>query len=652
MLRPVLALFACALLMHAAETLWLDELPLDGVLQEWRVPQKNKSVEGNPLRIAGKTYERGIGTHANSRWGLDLQGAGSVFSAEVGVDDEIGGNAEASIEFQVVGDGRLLWKSGVMRAKQPAKTVQVDVSGIQRLKLLVSDMGDNKYDHADWAMAKVTYDGKKPTPLSYKPRPPYILTPKPPKTPRINGARVFGARPDNPFLFTIPATGERPMTFAVEGLPAGLQVDAKTGRITGSVAKAGTYTATLVARNALGEAKRELRIEIGETICLTPPMGWNSWNCWARAVDAEKVLSSAKAMAESGLINHGWSYVNIDDAWQAKRGGPFKAIQPNEKFPDMKALADQVHGMGLKLGIYSTPWITSYAGFVGGSADQATGEWTHIADRRVYSKKGHRHGKVKFDVNDALQWADWGIDYLKYDWHPIDANNTEAMGIALRMCGRDIVYSLSNSARISDAPALSKLANCWRTTGDIRDTWNSMAGIGFAQDKWFPYASPGHWNDPDMLVVGLVGWGPRLHPSRLSADEQYTHISLWCLLASPLLIGCDMARMDEFTLSLLTNDEVLEVNQDPKGDQAKRIAKDGDMEVWAKTMHDGSRAVGIFNRSIDPAKGTVAWKDLELSGKQRVRDLWRQQDLGEATDFYTTEVPAHGVVLLRLFPVE
>jgi alpha-galactosidase len=226
------------------------------------------------------------------------------------------------------------------------------------------------------------------------------------------------------------------------------------------------------------------------------------------------------------------------------------------------------------------------------------------------------------------------------------------MATALRMSGRDIVYSLSNSARLDDAPALSKLANCWRTTGDIRDTWSSMAGIGFSQDKWYPYASPGHWNDPDMLVVGLVGWGPRLHPSNLSADEQYTHISLWCLLSAPLLIGCDMARMDEFTLNLLTNDEVLEVNQDPKGDQARRLVQDGDMEVWAKTMADGSRAVGIFNRGIDTGKGTVSWKDLGLTGKQRVRDLWRQQDIATVNGSFTSEVAPHGVVLLRLFPAK
>lgn len=645
-----LLVLGLALAAHAADTLWLDELEVKGIAQEWREARRKQSVEGNALRIGGQTFERGIGTHANSRWGLDLHGTASQFSALVGVDDEINGNPAASIEFQLVGDTRVLWKSGVMKAKQAALAVDVDVTGVQTLKLLVSDAGDgNSYDHADWAMAKVVYNGEKPAPRSYRPRAPYILTPTPPKTPRINGARVFGARPGNPFLFTIPATGARPMAFAAEGLPAGLVLDPATGRITGSVTTAGSYTTTLVARNALGEDRKELRIEIGETICLTPPLGWNSWNCWAGSVDAEKVLAAAKAMAESGLVNHGWTYINIDDAWQGERGGPFRAIQPNGKFPDMKGLADQVHGLGLKLGIYSTPWVTSYAGYIGGSSDDPTGAWTRIPDRREYSK-GHRHGKTKFDTNDALQWAAWGIDYLKYDWHPIDVTNTAAMTVALRQSGRDIVYSLSNGARLNDAPALAPLANCWRTTGDIRDTWASMAGIGFAQDKWYPHASPGHWNDPDMLVVGLVGWGPRLHPSQLSADEQYTHISLWSLLAAPLLIGCDMSKLDDFTLSLLTNDEVLAVNQDPKGAQAQRVRQEGETEVWARTLADGSRAVGLFNRGLDPATVTVAWADLGLTGKQRVRDLWRQQDVAEAEEPYAAEVAPHGVALLRLVP--
>ncbi|HWH71972.1 MAG TPA: hypothetical protein VNT26_21600, partial [Candidatus Sulfotelmatobacter sp.] len=192
--------------------------------------------------------------------------------------------------------------------------------------------------------------------------------------------------------------------------------------------------------------------------------------------------------------------------------------------------------------------------------------------------------------------------------------------------------------------------NCWRTTGDITDTWNSMAGIGFGQAGHEKFAGPGHWNDPDMLVVGYVGWSAKVRPTRLTPNEQYTHISLWCLLCSPLLIGCDMTKLDEFTLNLLTNDEVLEVNQDPLGRQAGRIVSQGGLEVWAKDMEDGSKAVGLFNRSEDAAPITVQWADLGIAGKQKVRDLWQQKDLGTFSGKFQASVPRHGVVLVKIAP--
>ena len=192
----------------------------------------------------------------------------------------------------------------------------------------------------------------------------YILTPEPAPEPRINGARVFGARPGSDFIFAIAATGDRPMTFSAEGLPKGLALDPRTGRITGCVKKAGEYTVKLRAENGLGSCERGLRIVIGDKIALTPPLGWNSWNCWARDVTQEQVLSSARAMVEKGLDRHGWTYINIDDGWQGRRGGKYNAIQPNTKFPDMKALADEIHGMGLKIGIYSSPWVGTYAAHI------------------------------------------------------------------------------------------------------------------------------------------------------------------------------------------------------------------------------------------------------------------------------------------------
>ena len=481
-----------------------------------------------------------------------------------------------------------------------------------------------------------------------------ILTPAPAATPRINGPSVFGVRPGSPLLYTIPATGERPMQFAVDNLPAGLALEAASGRLTGTLAKAGTYAVTLHATNARGATQKKFRIVVGDSIALTPAMGWNSWNCWADAVDQQKVLRSARALVSSGLVNHGWTYVNIDDTWQGQRTGKDGALQSNAKFPDMKALCTELHTMGLKAGIYSTPWVTSYASYAGGSADQADGSWSKEA---LGGEKGHHHGKYSFTSADANQWAAWGFDYLKYDWYPNDVPHTAEMSAALRASGRDIVFSLSNAAPIEHAADWARLANSWRTTGDIWDRWGTdgefwhfgVSEIGFSQERWAPTAGPGHWNDPDMLVVGQVGWG-HPHPSRLTPDEQYTHMSLWALLSSPLLIGCDMSQLDDFTKSLLSNDEVLDVNQDPLGKPAGRISMNGTVQVWARSLEDGSKAVGLFNLGDQPASVSVSWQELGIKGPQIVRDLWRQKDLGSFAEKFEATVPSHGVVLVKIRP--
>ena len=501
----------------------------------------------------------------------------------------------------------------------------------------------------------------------------YILTPKPARTPRINGAKVFGLRPGSKCLYNIAATGDRPMTFSIDKLPKGLKLNAETGQITGSVKKEGTYRMMVTATNALGSYTRELRIVVGDKLALTPPMGWNSWNCWARDVTQEQVLSSARAMVSSGLVNHGWTYINIDDGWQGKRGGKWNAIQPNEKFPDMKALTREVHDMGLKLGIYSVPWVGTYAAHIGSYSDNPDGvnQWIkdglHNENYRYQKPNGdywkdrkefYLHGKYSFVEADVKQWEEWEIDYLKYDWNPNTRFHTKEMFDALRKLDRDIILSLSNSAPLADAPFFMEHSECWRTTGDIRDTWKSINSIGFSQDKWIPFCAPGAWPDADMLVVGLVGWGPKLHYTKLTPDEQYTHMSLWALFASPLLIGCDMARLDDFTLSLLTNDEVIEVNQDPLGYHAVPVWRksDNSQVIYVKHLEDGSLAVGMFNRGNKPANISINPRMLGLyDGNRTVRDLWRQKDVGTLTDDpgkgrYTALVPAHGVVLVKVYP--
>ncbi len=652
--------------LAAPEPVWLSELDLGHVRQGWGSPGRDASVDGHPLTIAGHLFERGLGTHAESALHIDLAGRGARFTAQVGLDDEQE-NPRASVEFRVLGDGRLLWSSGIMKSGDPARPVSVALDGVRTLLLFVGDAGDGiSNDHADWAMARIEMKEGAPQTIPAPTEDAVILTPKPGPAPRINGPRVYGCRPGHPFLFTIPATGDRPMTFEAIGLPVGLQLDPQTGILTGAVANRGESVVRLRARNALGAAERELRIICGDRIALTPPMGWNSWNCFASAVTADRVTSAADAMVRSGLIQHGWTYINIDDYWTKHKnnpdptlGGPGRdergRIVPNPRFPDMKGLADYIHSLGLKVGIYSSP-----------------GPWTC----------GACIGSFDHEQLDAQSYGEWGIDYLKYDWCSYDPKMETQRGTAadfthmdrfwggprpkerldlmrpyaqmreaLNQVPRDIVYSLcqygmGNVWEWGDEVG----GNCWRTTGDITDTWQSMSQIGFGHADREANVGPGRWNDPDMLVVGRVGWGPQLHPTRLTPNEQYTHISLWCLLSAPLLIGCDMTQLDEFTLNLLTNDEVLDVNQDPLGRQAARVAQDGSHEIWMKEMEDGSRAVGLFNRGDFESNVTARWSDLGLTGRQTARDLWRQKDLGVFEGEFTAPVPRHGVVLLRLAP--
>jgi len=629
-----LALCSFALLQVAkAETFGLEALQLQYVEQEWGQPQPNQSVDRHPLTIGGKQFEHGLGTHANSVFRLALGGKGERFTASVGVDDEVG--KQGSVEFQVTGDGKTLWESGVLHGGDPAKEVSVPLDGVKLLILTVGDAGDGiSYDHADWADARIVMKEGKPEATAPVREPAVALTPKAPPQPRINGARVVGVRPGSPFLFTVPATGEKPMTISAKNLPAGLQLDPQSGCITGVLREKGTSVVTLRAENARGAAERALKIVCGDTIALTPPMGWNSWNCFACDVTEANVRAAADAMVASGLINHGWTYINIDDCWEAGRDADGKVLS-NQKFPDMKALTEYVHSKGLKIGLYSSPGPQTCAG---------------------------HEGSYKHEELDALRYGEWGFDYLKYDWcsyggivpnpdHAAYLKPYQVMRAALDKAPRDILFSLCQYGMGNVWEWGAEVGgNCWRTTGDITDTWSSMAGIGFGQAGHEKYAGPGHWNDPDMLVVGYVGWSANVRPTHLTPSEQYTHISLWCLLCSPLLIGCDMTKLDDFTLNLLTNDEVLDVSQDPLGRQAARIAKSGPLEIWAKDLEDGSKAVGLFNRGEAATSITVKWSDLGVSGQQSVRDLWRQKNLGKFPDQFKTDVSRHGVVLVKVTP--
>jgi len=472
----------------------------------------------------------------------------------------------------------------------------------------------------------------------------------PPKEPRINGPVIFGANAGSQFLYKIPATGERPIKFSVKGLPQGLTIFEETGLIRGTTPANGTYEVTFVAENELGKDEKKFKIIVGQGLALTPPMGWNSWNVWGLSVDQQKVKIAASAMNALGLADHGWTYINIDDGWEAAERTEDGLLLPNEKFPDMEKLAADIHNMGLKLGIYSSPGPMTCGGYL---------------------------GSYEYEMLDAKTWDKWGIDYVKYDWCSyndiaLDQSLPELkkpyiyFREVLNKVDRDIVYSICQYGRGEVWTWGEEVGgNLWRTTYDIVDTWSSMSGIGFRQGELAEYAGPGHWNDPDMLVVGKLGWGPDLRESRLTPDEQYTHISLWAMLSAPLLLGCDLAQMDAFTHGLLTNDEVLAINQDPLGKQASKVYDGIRYQIWKKELYDGSVAIAIFNIGKESPVEAFRWSDEEerlqvttgadqigVEGKFMIRDLWRQRTIGTFTEHFGAEVPRHGVVLLRLTPVE
>jgi len=353
----------------------------------------------------------------------------------------------------------------------------------------------------------------------------------------------------------------------------------------------------------------------------TPPMGWNSWNKFAEKVDDQAVRGMADAMVSSGMKDAGYVYVNIDDTWEGQRDARGN-IQSNSKFPDMKALADYVHSKGLKIGIYSSPGPKTCAGY---------------------------EGSYQHEEQDAKTWAAWGIDYLKYDWcsaekvyKPSDMPAVyKKMGDALKATGRPIVYSLCQYGlqRVWEWGA-SIGGNLWRTTGDIEDKWDSMSAIGFdKQTNLEKYAGPGHWNDPDMLEVGNGG---------MTNVEYQTHMGLWAMLSAPLLAGNDLRNMTPAIHDILTNKEVIAIDQDKLGDQGRRFSKDGGGEAWYKQLANGDLAVGLFNRSEGMESVVAQWEILGLKGKHKVRDLWTHTDLGSFRDGYSAAVQAHGVILLRI----
>lgn len=468
-----------------------------------------------------------------------------------------------------------------------------------------------------------------------------IATPKPFEgAPKINLCNVFGASPGKPIILRIPVTGQRPITYGVKNLPAGLELN--DGIITGQIAEEGDYTVTLTAENALGYTEKQLTLEIHPgSILLSPLMGFTSWNAFGGDVSQEKMLSTAKKIVELGISEYGYSYINTDSGWQGQYGGEFDAVQPNEKFPDMKAMCDEIHAMGLKCGIYSSPMKVCWP--YREEPDSLLGCTCGEPDILFGSMNGGI-GKIRKEMNNATQWAAWNFDYLKYDWYSTDPYNAELMRVALQAQNRDFGFCVTVLAAPDYHRYWETYCTSYRCNEDAHGTWDNLLRVYGSFANFATYMGKGHFFDLDMLDIGTCECPEGLF--QLTEDEKLVSYSLRAMLNSPIQISSKLDYADEFELSVYCNEEVIAINQDSGFCLPERIENalpaDELLHIYKKPLANGDTAYAAFNLSE-----SVQAVQIDLEQLSSVRDLWAKEDLCTAESIRVQMHP-HTVRMFRV----
>ncbi len=488
--------------------------------------------------------------------------------------------------------------------------------------------------------------------------------------PQINSPEFFGVRTAKRFFYTVPVSGSRPMEIIVKNLPKGVSFDNKLGVISGRISKNGSYQIKIVATNKIGVVSKPFAIVVGDKLALTPPMGWSSWYSYGRKAKESDILKTAQLMKHYGLDQYGWSILEIDDPWTNQpdekdslwerlthkvnnevyqyhegpanlpdRKGKLRAsdgqLRPNQYFTNIEQTVKQIHDLGFKVGIYSSPGPLTCGGVAG--------------------SYGH-------ELQDAQYFARVGFDYLKYDWCSYGVfakdNSVEElmkpytlMGNALKNQSRDIVFALCQYG-MGDVWkwGYQTGGQLWRTGDDVRDNWSSVyAAFKKLADK-SEFVHPGRWNDPDILQIGAVGAESREgNSNHLSKEEQHTVMTMWCLLSAPLFIGANFEHIDPFTLSLITNNEVIAIDQDASGKAANlKITLDNKVEVWTKRLNDGRIAVGLLNPNDTDQAFDFQFSLIGEDNIYRVRDLWQKKTLGKALKALPCNIPSHGILLITI----
>lgn len=510
-----------------------------------------------------------------------------------------------------------------------------------------------------------------------------------PARPEFHGARILGIYPNTPFLFSLEVSGERPMRFSATELPAGLSLDPETGLITGTVGKIGEYAFSAMARNAAGAATTKIEIVCGDTLALTPPMGWNTYDAFGDSVVESEVISNA-VWLKKHLQPFGWNTIVVDFRWYDSLANGIRVQNPEgvtidrfgrcmpavNRFPSavggggFRNLAGEIHAMGLKFGIHIMRGIPRKAvemnlpiagsKFTAAQAVLPEGDpnRTCVWNRDMYGvDAGAAAGKAWYE-SIARQYASWGVDYIKCDdianmfrGRIYATNDIAALSTALRNSGRSIVLSLSpGPAPVQCAVHLAQFANLWRISNDFWDNWVSLNRNFGLFKQWYGRGAPGHWPDGDMIPFGhICQRNCDVHPdrwTRFTRDEQLTLMSLWALAPSPLMVGANLPDNDAWTTALLSNPEVLAVNQDALGQQGRpRGLTDSGAEIWTRNLANGAVAAGFFNRTEMPMTVDYPWSKLGFTSAPRVRDLWIRKDLGRQLRFHA-ELPPHGCFLV------
>ncbi len=611
------------------------------------LPRINRSFGNLPIRIGSRQFSSGVGLHAKTTVPLWLNGHARRLHFLAGADRSglTVGFGIGSVRVRVLGDGDILWQSSVMKTGDEAQVCDIDVSNIHYLEIIADD-GDNgvSFDHCSLADGYFTMQYPF-APVQYKAAAaPFVIRTPEDSTPHINGPTMVGTQPGRELLYHIPISGARPMDISISDIPDGLVYDTASHSLRGTLNQRGTYTVTVEAHNLHGQDLRRIGIRVGDTIALSPPMGWNSWLVSHVDIDENNLLEQLRAYRSLPLRDYGYNYFNIDDAWQGQRNAKGEIGWDTTKFPHgLKSLIDSVHASGFLAGLYTSPGVITCA--------ELPGSYNH-------------------EEQDVESYCRWGVDALKSDWCATNElldpkQNISAqmkalhkrMSDAIRRNSRNILLMLDHydvNAVLEWGQEIG--ANTWRTGNDGIDTWRNISlDNGFKNSNFAAYVGNGHWNDYDVLTVGnfYVNASGHKH-TRLSAAEQYTQMTLWCIGKSLLLMSCDLSTMDPFTLALLCNREVLAIHQDLNPTAGRLVARNSlYQDVWANRMSDSSIAVALFNRDNYATKNVIVrWEDLGLNAttKVRVRDCWRYKDLGVFVGAIELPVGRHDTELLRFYP--